>query len=142
LNCCGEAPGHHAAAQAGDHVGAQHHVLVQLLPAKVQIAVLEADVLGIGMVAEHRHRQLGRLGLDRNGPAHDFDLAGGEVRVHQIPVPGHDLAFDRDDALGAQALDRRKAHRTRIEHDLRQAVMVAQVDEHHPAMVPAAVQPA
>ena len=134
-----EASGHHPAAQAGDHVRPQHHVLVQLLAAQVQVAVLQADVFRIGMVAKHRHRQLGGLGLDRNGPAHDLDLAGHEVRVHQVPVPGHDLAFHRDHALGAQALDRRKAHRARIEHDLRQAVMVAQVDEHHPAMVPAAV---
>ena len=138
----GEATFDHAAAQARDHVGAQHHVLVQRLAAQVQVPVLEADLFRIGMVAEDRHRQLGGFGLDGDRPADDFDLTGGEVGVDQLAVAGDDPALNRDDAFGAQALDRGKTGGARIEDDLGQPVMVAQVNEHDPAMVPAAVQPA
>ena len=115
---------------------------MQSLAAQVEVAVLEADLFRIGMVAKHRHRQLGRLGLDADRPAHDLDLTGREVGIHQLRVPGDDLALDRDDALGAQAFNRGEARRSRIEDDLGQAVMVPQVDEHDPAMVAPSVQPA
>ena len=46
---------------------AQDDVLVQGLAAQVEVAVLEADFLGIFRLAEDRQRQFGGLGQDLDG---------------------------------------------------------------------------
>ena len=74
--------------------------------------------------------------------ADDFDLASAQIGVHQLSVPGDDLAFDRDDALGPQALDCSETGRAGVEDDLGQAVMVAQVDKQQIAVIALAVNPA
>ena len=74
----------HALAHLGDDLGARHDVLVQRVAAQVEEAVLEADVLGIVRLAEHRQRQfLGRrqhLDFARE----DLDLAGRQVGVDRL----------------------------------------------------------
>src|SRR6185369_1161237 len=52
------------------------------------------------------------------------------------------LAVDADDPLGPQLLGILEGGRIGVNHALRQAVMVAQVDEQHAAMVADAVAPA
>jgi hypothetical protein len=104
--------------------------------------VLEADLLGIVRLAEHRQRQLGGFAQHLDGGDADLDLAGRQVGVHDAGVAGHDLAVDLDHALGAQALDRGEARGLGVQHQLGQAVMVAQVDEDQAAVVALAVDPA
>src|SRR5690606_9578703 len=77
----GEALLGHAPAQRGDDLAAEHHVAVDALAPQVEEAVLEADVLGIFLLAGNRHRQfLGpALHVDRTGV--DFDVAGREIGI-------------------------------------------------------------
>ena len=57
----------HPSAERINDLPAQHDVLVQLLAAQVEETVSEPRVLGIGLVAEHRQRQVA-------GRAENFDL--------------------------------------------------------------------
>ena len=52
------------------------------------------------------------------------------------------LAVDAHDPFGAQLLGDLERRAVRVGHDLRQAVMVAQIDEQHAAVVADAVAPA
>jgi hypothetical protein len=132
----------HAIAHIADDLGAGHDVGVQRLAAQIEEAVLEANVLGILLLAGDRHRQF--LGAAEHGdPAgEDLDRAGGEVGVHGRGVAGLHLALDGDDAFDAQRLQDRQRRAVAIGHDLGDAVMVAQIDEEHAAMVALAVDPA
>ena len=58
----GEALRLHPPAQRGDDPAAQHDVGVQMFAAQVEIAVSEARLLGVILIAEHRHGQLAGLG--------------------------------------------------------------------------------
>ena len=57
-------------------------------------------------------------------------------------VAGLDPPVDADHPFAAHLLGRREGRRIGIGDYLRQAVVVAQVDEQHPAMVADAVDPA
>src|SRR4029077_7036806 len=72
-----------------------------------------------------------------------FHLARLEVRIDgALRAPAH-LASNLEDELAAHALgDRERFLAVGIEHHLRQALAVAQVDEDHAAMVAAAMSPA
>ncbi|MNQ77402.1 hypothetical protein D3C85_922680 [compost metagenome] len=132
----------HALADRVDHLGAQDDVLVQGLAAQIQEAVLEADFLRILRLAKDRQRQFGGFRQHFNGQDADFDLAGGQVGVGGFGRAADHFAVDLDDAFGAQALDSFKARRLRVQHQLGQAVVVAQVDEQQAAVVALAVNPA
>ncbi len=115
---------------------------MQGLAAQVEVAVLEADVLRVFGLAEDRQRQFGGFRQDLDAGDAQLDLAGRQVGVHDRGLTGHDLAVDADDALGAQAFDGLEARRLRVQHQLGQAVVVAQVDEQQAAVVALAVDPA
>ena len=138
----GEALRFHAVAQASYHAGAQHDVVVQALAAQIEEAVLQPGLLGIIHLAEHRQRQL--LG----GPEHlhvadeHLDLAGRDLRVHQRRIARLHLAIDADHPFRAHLLDLREGRAVAIRQHLGDAVMVAQVDEEHAAMVAHPVNPA
>jgi hypothetical protein len=59
----------HAAAGGHDHVGAQHHVGVQMLAPQIEEAVFQAGFLGVLLIAEHRQRQF----LAQNLQIEDLD---------------------------------------------------------------------
>ena len=133
----------HAPAQGCDHLGAQHDVAVQAVAAKVEVTVLQPQLLGIVRLAEHRHGQFGGVGqhLERLDP--NLDLAGRQAGVRRFRrACGDHLAVDLDHALGAGAFGEREAGRGRRQHELGDAVVVAQVNEHQPAMVALPVHPA
>ena len=132
----------HAIADRLDHARTQHDVLVQGLATQVEIAVLEPDFLGILRLAEDWQRQFGgfRQHLDRLNPHLDF--SGGQVGVDGRAFAQHHLAVDTDHALGAHPLHPLEARRLRVQHQLGQAVVVAQVDEQQTAVVPLPVHPA
>ncbi len=137
-----EALADHAVADRVDDLGAQDDILVQGLAAQVEIAVLEPQLFGIVGLAEHRQRQLGGLGDHVDGRHADLDLAGGQVGIDGVGRAGQDLAVHPDHALGAQALDAVEARGLGADHQLGQAIVVAQVDEHQPAVVALAMDPA
>ncbi len=138
----GEALVDHPAAQAGNHLAAQQHVGVNLFAAQIEEAVFEADILGIVLLARHRHRQLFGARLHGHGAGINLDLAGREIGVHSpLPAPLH-FAVDGDDALDPQAFQQCQRRTVGIGDDLGHAVMIAQIDEQHPAMIALAVDPA
>ena len=121
---------------------AAHDVLVQQLAAQIEEAVFEPRVLRIVGLAEDRQRQLRRFRQHLDLPRENLDLAGRQVRVDGLGRAVAHGAVDADAPFGAHALGRREGRRIRVGDDLREAVMVAQVDEEQPAMVAHAVHPA
>ncbi len=115
---------------------------MQLLAPQIEEAVFEPGLLRIFLLAEHRHRQFG------GGPQHldlvdiDLDLAGRQFGVLGAGgAPAH-LAVDAHHPFRAQRLGQLERLAVGIGHHLREPVMVAQVDEQHPAMVADAMAPA
>ncbi len=138
----GEALVDHPAAQARDDPVAQHDVLVNPLAPKVDEAVLEADILWVFLLARDGQRQfLGRR-LNCGGLGKDLDIAGRQVGVARFLRTCLHHAVDGDDALGLQRIQQGERLAVLVRHDLRDAVMVAQVDEQDTAMVALAVDPA
>ena len=138
----GEARLAHAPAHLGDDLRARHDVLVQRVAAQVEEAVFQPDVLGIVGLAEHRQRQLPGRRQHLDLARENLDLAGRQIGVDGIAGARLDLAVDADHPFAAHRLGGLEGRRIRIGDDLRQAVVVAQVDEQQPAMVADAVHPA
>ncbi len=115
---------------------------MQRLAAQVEEAVGEAQVLRVVGLAEHRDGQLLglRQHLDLGGV--DLDLAGRQLGVDGAGGPVADLAVDADHPLRADLLGRLEGGAVGVGDDLGQAVVVAQVDEQHAAVVAHAVHPA
>src|SRR5262249_14822075 len=102
----------------------------------------EPDVFRIFLLAEYRHRQLA------GGPEHldlaaiDLDRPGRQLRVLGAGrTPAH-LAVDPHHPFRAQLLGRPEPGPVGDPHPLGEAVMVAQVDEQHAAVVADALAPA
>ena len=120
---------------------AQHDVVVQLLAAQIEEAVLEPDLLGIFLLAEHRQRQLGGRPQHLDLVDIDLDRAGRQVGVLGAVRAAAHLAVDADHPFGAQRLGDLEGRAVGIGDHLGQAVMVAQVDEQQAAVVAHAVAP-
>ena len=102
---------------------------MQRLAAEIEEAVGEAQVLRIVRLAEHRNGQLlGRrqhLDLGRE----QLDLARRQLGVDRALGPRAHVAVDPDHPLRAHGLGRLERGAIGIGDDLRQAVVVAKVDE-------------
>ncbi len=119
-----------------------HDVVVEVLATQVEEAVLKPYVLGIIVLAEHRHGELGGRSQDLHSGDEQLDLASRQVRVHRALGARPHLAVEANDPFGAQLLDLPEDRRIGIGHALGDAVMVAQVDEQEAAMVADAMAPA
>ena len=115
---------------------------MQRLAAQIEITMLEADFFWIVRLCEDRQRQLrcGAFNVQRLGRKLDF--TSRQFRVHRFRVSRDHLAGNRQHAFGGRALGVFVEGCIRIHHNLRQAVMVAQIDEQGAGMLAAAVQPA
>ena len=72
-----------------------------------------------------------------------LDLAGGQVGELVVPsARAFTSAVDRHDRFDAQPLQQRQRRRIRVRDDLRQPIMIAQIDEQHAAMIALAMHPA
>ena len=117
-------------------------LLVQVLAPQIEEAVLEPDLLGIFLVAEHRHRQFAGRPQHLDLADIDLDLPGRQVGVlGAVRTPAH-LAVDPHHPLRAQRLRQLEGGRIRVGHHLGDAVVVAQVDEEQAPVVADAVAPA
>ena len=130
----------------GDAV-AQNHVALHSGAAKVQEAVLEADIL-VGNVAVQLERKHGsRVQHLHLGCLH-LNLTRGQVRVRGINLIGletaHHLTGHLDDRLHTQSLGLigKISVNFRVENYLGLAGTVAEVDENHTAVVAHGVHPA
>ena len=139
----GEAAVPHPVAQAAHHMRTQHHVLMQTVAAQVKEAIGQPGFFGILRLAEDLHRQ---VALDRTQNFHvldiNFDFAGRDPGIHQRSVAQLHLAVDADHPFGADLFQRRKGRAVAVAQDLRDAVMVAQVDEQHAAVIAHPMHPA
>ena len=122
---------------------AQHDVGVQLLAAQIEEAVFQPRVLGIVLVAEHRQRQLappGRAPRSRARRPRPRRSAcrGSRCRRGRLRTSPSTRTTHSERSFSACG----EGRRIRIDHALGEAVMVAQVDEQHAAMVADAVAPA
>ncbi len=100
---------------------------------------MSSGILGL---ARDRQRQLVGARLDGDFARAKLDLAGRHLRVDRFGRARDDLAGHRDDAFGAQPVEHVERAAAGIGDDLGQAVMIAQVDEQHPAVIALAVDPA
>jgi hypothetical protein len=100
------------------------------------------DILRILGLAGDGHWQFGGGGLDLDGVGDNLDIAGGELGIDRPAFAPDDLAGDRDDRFDAQPVEDGQRLRPGAGDDLGQAVVVAKIDEQHPAMVALAVDPA
>ncbi len=123
------------------HAVAQHQVALHLRTAQVQHAVREAGGFRQVVVVQLERRGDRRV-QDLDFLAEHFDFAGGQFGVGRARRTLAHQAGDADAEFIAQALGGGEGGVVRIEHDLRQARAVAQVDEDDPAVVAAAVHPA
>ncbi len=115
---------------------------MERLAPQIEVAVGETDLLRIVGLAEHGQREFRGLG-EHIGAAHPhLDLAGGQVRVHRLRRPGHDLTVDAHHALRAQGVERLEAGIAGMGDELCQAVVIAKVDEQQAAVITLAVDPA
>ena len=121
---------------------ALHDVLVQGLATKIEEAVLQAQVFRVVRLAEYRHRQLlgRRQHLDLGGE--QLHLAGRQLGVDRALGARAHLSVDADHPFGAHRLRRLEGGAVGIGDDLRDAVVIAQVDEQQAAVVAYAVHPA
>ena len=133
----------HLLADDPDELRAHADVALHVLAAQVEPAVLHAqrlvDVLLLELERQRRRRrqdrQLGHLHLD---------LARRHLRVHRLGRAPHDCAARLQDELVADGVrDLRRVGRVLgVEHELRDARLVAEVDEDEPAVIAAARRPA
>ena len=131
----------HALAHRGHHVRAQFHVLLQLFTAQIEIAILQARFLRIFLITEHHQRQFGCSAQDFDVANEHLNFARWDFGVHQALVARHDVAINADTPLRTHLFDLGKYRAIGIGHDLRDAVMIAQIDEQKPAMIAHAVDP-
>ena len=116
------------------------------LAAQVDVAVAKPRLLP-DLAAEALDAERRRLGVSKQLGSCDADLElpGGEVRVHGLRIAADRGARGTQDVLGAKPvgkLDPILADLVRMEDELDQPRAVAQVDEHDPAVVAAAMHPA
>ncbi len=132
----------HAGAQRIDDLAAQHDVAVKLFAAQVEEAVAQPHILGIGLVAEDRHGQFGGGAEHLDLGDIDLDEAGRHFGVFGAGGAFADGPVDAHDPFGAQFLGEGERPGIGVDDALRDAVMVAQVDEQNAAVIADAVAPA
>ena len=120
---------------------AKPDVALHLRPAEVQVAVLQAQLLGgLGRVGDDERRHLGG-GEDAELERLDLDLARGDVLVDGGAAA--DPAAHPDDEFAAELLRLLgQLGPVGLEDDLGQAFAVAQIDEDEMAHVAGLVDPA
>src|SRR5262249_27769468 len=132
----------HPAPQAVDDGAALDDVVVDPFAAEIKKSVSKPDVLGIFLLPENGHRQLGSGAEHFNFGREDLDLAGRQLRILRSGRTRASLAVDADDPFGAELLRGLERRRIRIGYDLCQPVVIAQVNEQDAAVVADAVAPA
>ena len=115
---------------------------MQLLAPQIEEAISEPRLLGIGLVAEHRQRQIARRSQDFDLAHVNLDEAGRHLGVLGARRALAHVAVDAHDEFRAQLFRLRKSRRIRIDHALREPVMIAQIDEQQSAVVADAMAPA
>ncbi|MCY1351842.1 hypothetical protein D9M69_381190 [compost metagenome] len=130
------------AANAAGDARAQLQLGGHFRTAQVDEAVAQAGFLAdVGVLVQRERRRLGLVQHFQLVAEH-LDGAGGHVRVDRASRTLAHLAGDLDHVLAAHAIGLGEGLGTiRIEHHLGQAFAIADVEEDHPAVVAATVDP-
>ena len=137
-----EAHRRHLVADRGDHRRTQQDVAVHALAAQVEEAVLQAPLLVDPVLGVDRERQRGGRAEHLGLADLDLDLTGGQLGVDVLLAAGDGLAVHPDDRLLGELVQRLIGGGARAGDELRDAVVVAQIDEEDAAQVAPIVQPA
>ena len=131
----------HAGADRLDDRKTAHDVGVQRLAAQIEEAVLQAQVFRVIGLGEDRHGQFAGFREHFYLGCEQLDGAGRQFVVPRSLGPFAHLAIDADDPFGTHLLGHRECRAVGVGDDLGQPIVVAQVDEQHPAMVADAMDP-
>ena len=116
---------------------------MELLAAEVEEAVLEAHVLRlVGLLVRNVEGRHLRGGLHHELVRLDLDLACRKVGINRVRLTELHLARHGDHGLEMRLFDEAEEAAARMHDDLRQAIMVAEVDEQDAAMIAQAIHPA
>ncbi len=133
----------HLLAQKLDDLAPQNDVLVELLAAQIEEAVLEAHFLRlVRLFVRNVERRHGRGRFHHELVRLDFNFARGEVGIHGVRRPELHFARHGDDRFKMRLFDETEKAPRRMHDDLREAVMVAQIDEQDSAMIAKTEHPA
>ena len=116
---------------------------MQLVTAQIEEAVGQAGFFRVVDIAKDRHRQFALNG-GKHGHAGgiDLNLTRGDLGVHKRRIARLHPAINANDPFGADLFDVFKGRAVAVGQHLRDAVMVAQVNEQHAPMVAHPVDPA
>ena len=118
-------------------------IVLHLRAAQVEIAILEAHFFVGDCLFGRRKRGQLRVVQDQQVRRGDFDFAGDHFRVDRIRAAQPNLADRRDDVFRAHVLGFGMAfgRKVLIQHNLRNAVAIAQVEEDEVAVIAPAIHP-
>ncbi len=132
----------HVLAHGGDDFAAEDDVFLEFLAAQVEETVFQAHGFRSHVVFGDLERNDFGFAEDFHFIGGQFDFAGGDFGVDVFRAALDDAAAERDHAFHAPAFEGLVERLFRVDDDLGNAVMVAQVDEDDAAVVAHAVDPA
>ncbi len=121
---------------------AQHDVLMQFFAPQIEEAVAQPYVFRIILLAGHGHRQFGGGSQNLDSGDIDFDESGRHFKIFGARGAAPDRSVDPDDPFRPKFSGLIESLRIRVDHALSNAVMIAQIDEQHAAMIANAMAPA
>ena len=118
-------------------------IVLHLRASQVEIAILEPHFFVGDCLFGRRKRWKLRVVQDQQVRRGDFDFAGDHFRVDRIGAAQADLADRGDDVFRAHVLGFGMAfgRKVLIQHNLRNAVAIAQVEEDEVAVIAPAIHP-
>ena len=112
------------------------------LAAQIEETIAQADILGIFLFAEHRHRQFVGRSLHGDRIRDQLDIARRQILVHCLLIAGDNLAGYRDNRLNPCAVKHLEGLAAGFADNLGQTEMVAQIDKQQIAVIALAMDPA
>ena len=128
------------AANGHRHAMPQPEVVLQARTPQVQVPKPQPHILGHIRIVGNRERRRLCLVQDADLTCDDLHFAGGQLRVDGVGRAGTHLAGDTHDVLGPQPL--RRPEQRVVDHDLREAAAITDIDEQHAAQIAHAMHPA
>ena len=132
----------HPATQRSDYAVTQHDIGVHPLAAQIHEPIFEARFFRVILRRIDDQRKIVCAALDIDRAREDFDLPRRQVLVDRhIGARFHDTV-DRDDRFQLDLVKNRQRVAILVGNDLRDAVMIAEIDEENAAMVALVMHPA
>ena len=119
----------HPAANAGDHLGPEDDVVVNLFAAQIEEAVAQTLLFRDVLSARHLKRERFGRRQDFDRVDDDLDEPGWQRGVDVLFSPGDHASGDVDDAFESDRLGNLERRRVGREHALGDAIVISKVDE-------------